>query len=106
MGQPNKKPSTETPDEILAPVQTSSSVLREIAVAIDPPPDGAVGIRELLDRLDFMAEANFFPPQPQRLTSNRYQQSPLQAGTSLTFQTLTLLRTHSILRRGVATNSS
>ena len=60
MGQANKKSSTETLHEIATPTPTSRSVLREVAVAIDPPPDGAVGIRELLDRLDFMADASFF----------------------------------------------
>jgi hypothetical protein len=63
MGQTKRKTSSDLPDDLPVHSQTSGNVLHDIAVAIDPPPDGAIGIRELLDRLDFLAEADFFSPK-------------------------------------------
>ena len=63
MGQTKRKTASDLLDDVPVHSQTSRSVLHDIAVAIDPPPDGAIGIRELLDRLDFMAEADFFSPK-------------------------------------------
>ncbi|NKB19739.1 MAG: hypothetical protein GKS01_04255 [Alphaproteobacteria bacterium] len=73
MGQTKKITSSNLLDASLAqaPTSTSKSVLRDVAVAIDPPPDGAVGIHELLDRLDFLAEADFFSPKEQSLGTTR-----------------------------------
>lgn len=60
MGQTKRKASNVLLDDLPVQSQSSRSVLRDVAVAIDPPPEGAVGIRELLDRLDFLVEADFF----------------------------------------------
>ena len=60
MGQTKRKASNVLLDDLPVQSQSSTSVLRDVAVAIDPPPEGAVGIRELLDRLDFLVEADFF----------------------------------------------
>ena len=38
--------------------------LRERAVAIDPPPEGAMGIQELLSRFEQFAEANDLTDPP------------------------------------------
>jgi len=67
MGQTKRKTSSDLLDHIPVKSQTSGNVLHDIAVAIDPPPDGAIGIRELLNRLDFMAEADFFSPNRETL---------------------------------------
>ncbi|MBK19739.1 MAG: hypothetical protein CMM52_12975 [Rhodospirillaceae bacterium] len=60
MGQANRKFPELSPKKPEPTPQGSSSHLRDIAVAIDPPPSGAIGIQELLDRMDFLSEANFF----------------------------------------------
>ncbi|MGB0574673.1 MAG: hypothetical protein ACPGPC_00735 [Alphaproteobacteria bacterium] len=60
MGQTKRKASDVLLDDLPVQSQSSRSVLRDVAVAIDPPPEGAVGIRELLDRLDFLVEGDFF----------------------------------------------
>ncbi len=78
MGQTKRKTSRDLLDDFPVNSQTSSGVLQDIAVAIDPPPDGAIGIRELLDRLDFMAKADFFSPKNKLLDDTP---SPLGASS-------------------------
>jgi len=41
------------------------TALRSKAVAIDPPPDGAIGIRELLERFERFAQADELVTPPE-----------------------------------------
>lgn len=47
-----------------AVTDTEAESLRERAVAIDPPPEGAIGIQELLSRFERFAEANDLTDPP------------------------------------------
>jgi TPP-dependent pyruvate/acetoin dehydrogenase alpha subunit len=76
MGQTKRKTSSDLLDDLPIQSPTSRSVLHDIAVAIDPPQNGAIGIRELLDRLDFLAKADFFTPKEQSLDTNPSPSDP------------------------------
>jgi len=52
-----------------APAEDASA-LREVAVAIDPPPRGALGIRDLLDLLE-REIAREFPAQTDNRSGNK-----------------------------------
>ena len=54
----------EPPPQVLDEEQEGSS-LRDWAVAIDPPPPGAVGIEELLGRFEQFAEAGSMTNPPE-----------------------------------------
>ena len=45
---------------------TGSQTLRQQAVAIDPPPLGAIGIEELLGRFENLAQAGTLTEQPEK----------------------------------------
>jgi hypothetical protein len=62
MAQPSRKPVEVAPT---ASEIEQLSTLRSRAVAIDPPPDGAIGIKELLDRFACFAEAGELVDSPE-----------------------------------------
>ena len=62
MGQPKNRPEDRKKsfaDEI------AGGALRRQAVAIDPPPEGAIGIQELLSRFENFAETDGLGNSPQ-----------------------------------------
>ena len=61
MAIPKQKPE-DLQSRIADDVETGS--LRQRAVAIDPPPEGAIGIQELLSRFEQFAEANDLTDPP------------------------------------------
>jgi hypothetical protein len=56
----------QKPEEIQARISSDddAATLRQRAVAIDPPPEGAIGIQELLSRFEHFAEANDLTDPP------------------------------------------
>ncbi len=91
MGQTKRKASNVLLDDLPVQSQSSRSVLRDVAVAIDPPPEGAVGIRELLDRLDFLVEADFFYQRKEHLIPGTRHLIYPRLGIYTTLLTLKLL---------------
>ena len=63
MAFPEKLPDTPQPEIENDPEDQS---LRQQAVAIDPPPVGAIGIEELLGRFERFAEARAMTELPER----------------------------------------
>ena len=61
MAFPKKKPEDPQP---LVSNEFEADSLRHRAVAIDPPPEGAIGIQELLSRFEQFAEANDLTDRP------------------------------------------
>lgn len=61
MAFPKQKPEDIQPQAI---DEMEIDSLRQRAVAIDPPPEGAIGIQELLSRFESFAESNDLTDPP------------------------------------------
>ena len=66
MAFPKEKDERTAAPKTKTDLDPSGQSLRERAVAIDPPPEGAIGIEELLGRFERFAEAQALTAPPEK----------------------------------------